>query len=510
MISGLKYGFHTGINNQMLWQTFKSKNLLSACQDPESVSELLSKEVHDNYWIGPFDKSPFDMYRISPLGVVEHKYSFKKRLIVDLSAPHDNPIHASLNDLINKDDYSLHYVKIDDAVAIIKQLGQGSWLCKVDVKAAFKNIPIHPSLWPLHGVEWQNKFYFATRLVFGSRSSPKIFDCLAQAIEWIAIHNYGIKNILHLLDDFLTIDHPDSEPDRTMALLSHIFNILGMPLAHHKTVGPVTELEYLGIILDTRKMEARLPLDKMKRIADMLGWFSHQRTCVKRELLSLIGHLVFASRVVKPGRTFISRLIEATKKVKELHYRVTLTKDCQDDIHMWYYLLSHWNGISLFLDKEPTAAQDLHLFTDASGTLGFAGYFQGEWFASAWDQELLSSVSSELSIAFQELYPIVVAAVLWGKAWERKRIVFHCDNMAVVHILNKGRSPSLIIMKLMRRLVLVAATCNFHIMSIHVPGYQNQIADSLSRLNFQKFRELAPEAATHPCTVPQPHKIMFR
>ncbi len=345
LLCGIKYGFHTGITNQLQLQTFTSTNLLSASQDPDTVSELLDKELEEKFWIGPFLESPFPMYRISPLGVVQHKYSFKKRLIVDLSAPHDNPIHSSLNSLINKDDYSLTYVRIDDAITIINELGQGSWLCKVDVKAAFKILPIHPSLWPLHGVEWQNKMYFATRLVFGSRSSPKIFDYLAQAIEWIAIHNYGIKHVLHLLDDFLTIDPPDSEPNRTMALMSHIFNILCVPVASHKTIGPVTQLEYLGIILDTNKMEARLPLDKMNRIKNLLDQFSHRRTCIKRELLSLIGHLVFASRVVFPGRTFISRLIEATKKVKQLHYRVTLTKDCQDNIHMWGYLLNNWNGI---------------------------------------------------------------------------------------------------------------------------------------------------------------------
>ncbi len=510
LISGLRYGFHTGIQNQSRVQTHIANNLLSAKNDPDAVSELLFKEVQAKYWIGPFRDSPFDVYRISPLGVVQHKYSLKKRLIVDLSAPHDNAIHPSLNELIVKEDYSLTYVKIDDAISIIKKLGQGAWLCKVDIKAAFKNLPILPSLWPYHGVQWKNNMFFATRLVFGSRSSPKIFDCLAQAVEWIAINNYGIRHMLHLLDDFLTIECPDAEPDRNMALLSHIFNVLGIPLAQHKSVGPVNRLEYLGIILDTCKMQACLPLDKKTRILDLLDHFLHKRTCIKRELLSLIGHLVFASRVIIPGRTFISRLIEASKKVKELHHRVTLTKDSQSDILMWGVLLKNWNGISLFLDREPTSAQDLHLYTDASGTLGFAGFFQGKWFASTWDEELISSLNAELSIAFQELYPIVVAAILWGRDWQRKQILFHCDNLAVVHILNKGRSPCLAIMQLMRRLVIVASLCNFNFMSIHVPGYNNQIADSLSRQNFQKFRQLTPEAEMHPCTVPPPHMVMFR
>ena len=116
----------------------------------------------------------------------------------------------------------------------------------------------------------------------------------------------------------------------------------------------------------------------------------------------------------------------------------------------------------MFLDSEPTFASDLHLYTDASGKIGYGGYFQGQWFASAWNQDLLANVGSELSIQFQELYPIVIAAMLWGKSWKRKHIQFHCDNLAVVHILNKGRSPCTAIMKLMRRLVIEAAINNFY------------------------------------------------
>jgi hypothetical protein len=44
--------------------------------------------------------------------------------------------------------------------------------------------------------------------------------------------------------------------ERTMAIMTMIFNKLNIPIAAHKTVGPVTCLEYLGIVLDTVKFEA--------------------------------------------------------------------------------------------------------------------------------------------------------------------------------------------------------------------------------------------------------------
>lgn len=497
----MREGFHTGVRMTEL-DSYETKNLLSARDNPDSVCAMISEETQKGYLLGPFETPPFSPYRVSPVGIAEHKYSRKKRLIVDLSSPHENACNPSINDLISKEECKLTYVKLDDAIQIILKLGQGSWLCKVDVKDAFKQIPIHPSLWHLHGIKWNSLYYFYTRLVFGSRSSPKIFDALSQALVWIAHKVYGIEYILHLLDDFLTIAPPNAEPMRNMALLTHIFNKLNIPLSTHKSLGPAQELEYLGIILDTNKMEARLPANKLERIAEKLALFAGKRSCTKRELLSLLGHLVFASRVVIPGRTFLSRLFRAAKGVRELHHRVTLTSDCKADIRMWTYLIKFWNGVSMFLETTETSSDDLDLYTDASGTLGFGGYWQGRWFCGSWSATSLDLVDEDLSIAYQELYPIAVAVQLWGKSWSRRRIIFHCDNMATVHILNKGRSPCKSIMKLMRKLVITAIINNFSYRAVFLPGRTNSIADALSRFQLERFRQLAPQAAATPCPLP--------
>ena len=94
---------------------------------------------------------------------------------------------------------------------------------------------------------------FYVRLTFECRSSPNIFDTISQAVCYIAERNYKVKHILHLLDDFLTTDHPDDDGERTMALMMTIFKRLNIPIAKHKTLGPVIRLEYLGIILNSEK-----------------------------------------------------------------------------------------------------------------------------------------------------------------------------------------------------------------------------------------------------------------
>jgi 3-dehydroquinate dehydratase len=53
-------------------------------------------------------------------------------------------LHSSINDLINKEDYSLTYVKLDDAIKIVKSLGIKASLSKCDVSDAFKNISLNP------------------------------------------------------------------------------------------------------------------------------------------------------------------------------------------------------------------------------------------------------------------------------------------------------------------------------------------------------------------------------
>ncbi|XP_069134328.1 uncharacterized protein [Argopecten irradians] len=409
--------------------TKECKNLQSVIRDPVTV-ELINSEIQKGFLCGPFKKLPFEQYRVSPIGVAYGKYSGKPRLIVDLSSPHDNDSHPSVNDLINKEEYSLCYIRIDDAIAIIQKLGKDTTICKTDISDAFKLIPIHPSQWHLYCVQWNGLYYYYYKLAFGCRSSPKIFDTLSTAVCWIAINNYGISYILHLLDDFITFEEPGKDGHKNMTILFHIFESLRIPMALHKTCGPSTVVEYLGIVLDSHNMEARLPDDKLRRDTDILTSFQDRPSCTKRDLLQLLGHLNFASKVIIPGRSFVSHIIKLSTTVKALHHHVKLNHEFREDVNMWLIFLKHWNCIGIFYDSLVTSTEALKLYTDASGTRGFGGFLNGQWFAQSWPPHLqdLVQTTDELSIAFKELYPIVVAVMLWGHRWKGLRILFMCDN----------------------------------------------------------------------------------
>ena len=135
----------------------------------------------------------------SGVGVVPKK-SGKLRLIHHLSAP----AGVSVNDGIPKDLYSLQYVTIDDAINMILRLGRGTLLAKIDIRNAFRLCPVRPEDRPLLGIYWRQQYYYDLVLPFGLRSAPFIFNQVADAFEWICREEFGISDLIHLLDDFLT------------------------------------------------------------------------------------------------------------------------------------------------------------------------------------------------------------------------------------------------------------------------------------------------------------------
>ena len=272
LLDGLRNGFDTGIS-PLPQISVEYDNLATAKKNSKFVLAELKKEVQKGFLIGPFRKSPFAVYRVNPLGVATRKFSKKQRLIVDCSWPHiDNNAlvsdadQASLNNLISKEDFSLKYVKFDDALDVIKKFGPGCKLSKSDICDAFKIMPLRSDLVRFYGVKFQDKYFFFTKLVFGCRSSPKIFNMLSEAINYIATVNYGIPVVLHILDDFLTIDPPELEAERSLAILTHIFNRLCIPWHPVKTMGPAFTMVWLGLEIDTIAGEVRLDAQKLSQI----------------------------------------------------------------------------------------------------------------------------------------------------------------------------------------------------------------------------------------------------
>jgi len=192
------------------------------------------------------------------------------------------------------------------------------------------------------------------------------------------------------------------------ATVLEVFSNLGIPVATgtDKVVGPSTVMTVLGIEVDSIAQETRLPEDKLTSLLDLLSDWSIRQSATKRELLSLIGHLSFAAKVVPPGRTFIRRLLDLSCTVTGLSHVIVIDDEARLDIAWWLDFAQAWNGKSLFHDTAWTQSPDLDLYTDASDS-GYGGYCRGEWFLGGWPIQLASE-----PIMVRELLPIVAACAV--------------------------------------------------------------------------------------------------
>ena len=470
----------------------------SAYAHKQVVDNYLQEELSLGRVAGPFAHSLVPHGQISRFGVIpKHHKPNSWRLIIDLSHPQG----YSVNDGIPSSLCSIKYITIDDAINQILSLGKGTMMAKIDIKSAFRLLPVHPADRHLLMMNWNNSIYIDLCIPFGLRSAPKLFNVAADLLQWIAEHN-GVTPLLHYLDDFLTLGPPDSDVcHHNLTTLKHLCHTLGVPLALEKVEGPATSLPFLGIILDSERMEVRLPADKLDRIKGLLTTWLDKKKATKREILSLVGLLQHAAKVVRCGRSFVSRMYATAARVQELEYFTRLNSDFRSDLWWWHTFLVEWNGISLLRYSSSPTKHDFCIQTDASGSWGCAAFFQGEWLQLPWNEAWTS-----VGIMAKELAPILLSIAVWGTRLAKKRALFQCDNMSVVEALKKGSSKDRVVMQLLRSLWFYVAHYDIDLTCVHIMGVANTTADYLSRNNMSSFFSLNPQASTLP--TPLPHSLL--
>ena len=403
---------------------------------------------------------------------------------MDLSQPRG----SSINECISKEDFSVKNTHFDEATALVRAAGQSCLLSKVDIKHAFRLLPVGAQDWKLLGYFWEGCYFLDTRLPFGLRFSPGIFNQFADLICWVLQNNYGLQHLVHYADDFFLVSsNNENVAQKDLTCMCNAFDELNIPLADEKIIGPSDIITYLGIEIKSKLLTISVPKDKYNELMETLRSWLNKNSCTKRQLLSLIGKLSFICKVVRPGRIFLRRLINLSMSVVKLNHYINLNKQALADIRWWWELI---------LETFQITSTDIKLFTDAS-SVGFGAIYGKCWIQGIWDES-----AREYSIDFKELFAIVAAVITWGSQWEGKRIVFVTDNLPITQIWHIGTSRSSDIMVLVRKLYLLAAEFGFSASLKHILGVFNPVADALSRLQVLKFKQLVPDAEEVATTLP--------
>lgn len=127
----------------------------------------------------------------------------------------------------------------------------------------------------------------------------------------IAVFLWAI--VLHYLDDFFDILSPEADAEAYGRDFDAVCIDLGLIVNHDKDITGTTA-DFLGIELDSIRMLARLPPDKLARARNTAQDLLNRATIPHRELESAVGFLSFAAKIVIPGRAFLRRLFNAIRR----------------------------------------------------------------------------------------------------------------------------------------------------------------------------------------------------
>ena len=122
------------------------------------------------------------------------------RLIHDCSRPYGKGVNSYATTT------PFSYQTVDDALRLLPQNG---YLAKIDLRNAYRVVPVHPRCYQATGLQWLFKgnkkptFLFDTRLPFGAAKSPEIFNRLSKAVTRMMKRRGYL--VIAYMDDFLVI-----------------------------------------------------------------------------------------------------------------------------------------------------------------------------------------------------------------------------------------------------------------------------------------------------------------
>ena len=119
-----------------------------------------------------------------------------------------------------------------------------------------------------------------------------------------------------------------------------------MEEAQEKAVAPTTEMDWLGISLNTNEWTMALREGKLQELLTWLPKLLNLRRVKKVVLQKVLGSLVWASAVVRAGVVFFNRLLILLRKLKRPNHSIHFSKEAKLDVAWWLQTLQRYKGKS--------------------------------------------------------------------------------------------------------------------------------------------------------------------
>ena len=230
----LKFGFPLDFPHE-------KENLLQSTEESHSsadkfsshVKRYLDTEMQHKAIFGPYMDPPYgNSTHVSPFMSREKPDSDNRRIIIDLSWP----LGASVNSFTTSNvylniAYKLQYPTIDNIMNTFIKLGPGTFLYKVDLSRAFRQLRIDPIDFNLLCLKWESRYFSDTFCLLGHRGGSTACTRLSYFFGYLMRkRNYVVYNYV---DDIMGIG-PESIVFDSVNYLLQLLENLGFPISIFK------------------------------------------------------------------------------------------------------------------------------------------------------------------------------------------------------------------------------------------------------------------------------------
>ena len=477
LVDCLEFGFPAGFTGGEPPST-GAQNHASARGFPSHVSDYLEAELRHKAMAGPFPSHPFqNWFRTNPAMTRPKRDSETRRVILDLSFPQGHSVNSHVPvEALDGAAFKLHLPTPTDFAHLIRKLGKGCLMYKVDLSRAYRQLRSDPMDWPLLGIEWDQQFYMDTAVPFGLRHGASACQRTTEAVVAVAADRHEAEAYPYI-DDTAGAAVPSQAEAHFHGLLDTMED-LGLDAAPHKSQPPSVVMTWVGVTFNSIDMTMAIEAAKVQEALELCDLFLAASSTSLKNMQSFMGKIYHVAKCSAPARRFTSRLQDLLRRLHTLSPQ-SITSQARLDALWFRAFLPLFNGVSLI--KSETA--DLVVQVDAclqgaGGICAEVAYYHFQF--------PIGILSCHFSIAALECLNILVACRLWCQRWAGQHVLLYSYSWSSVCALHSGSAEDPLMRAIRREVWWLTAVHDVDLVIRHRPGVLMCTANTLSRASLSE------------------------
>ena len=526
IVRDLRQGCDLGTRGEYLCPSV-STNAPSAYEYGDRVTDAIVDGVKKGIIMGPMkvEEIPFKEEGIKINGImVRLKPNGVARIILNMSKGEPFCVNKGME---SEERFEVKMSSTGKWLAALQSAGRGSFFCKLDWEAAYKQLRVQEADVRQQFFCWGGRLFAELCLVFGGSSSVGLYDRLAKVFMFVAIvlSKMPENQVAQIIDDVVACG-TEEEVVRFYSIYREVAEDCGVRLASEedpkKAFAARQEGEVFGVEYCTKSWTWWLREDKLSIMLKMLRCMEEEKIHKLGFIKSIAGKLVHYRLMVPQGKFHLGQIIRMGRSSpkENMERMVELSDWAREEANFWRLRLGFCSRRTLLPDPSYRLPPwTLTVDTDAAGgstkNWGYgSGAVLGDWWAYLPWGEVINSdqlycdgkrMSCKM-LAWELVGPLMVLTA-GMELVKNKGLIVMVDNSGSVAIYKKGWCTSCMLcttLALAISEVAVSINCKLEIRKVtRCSTVGAEAADAVSKGDFLRFRRLKPQSKMNPGKVPR-------